>query len=255
MTRADEGDPTLIAARFHNLQHDSVGQRPIDLPPAGEQSVGWWEHEGDVHQAFAAVLLGDIVVELHLTGVSANSVGDDQVAEWTDQLVQRANVAEPAAAFNWAALMPDSPSPWSLVLTQSDVGDAWQPQTGLDLSSHEMDSQVQSVSATRTFAHDAPLSRTLTSLVTVYPSADQATTSGVDSAGTSIAAPHLGDQSAGFVQHDAGDGDAPRVTYTFVVRHGAVVTRTVEEGVAWSLVSPDEARQFATRADARLSVA
>jgi hypothetical protein len=110
---------------------------------------------------------------------------------------------------------------------------------------------VQSVSAAREFSRGGGYRRTLRSVATVYDSTADASAQGMTAPGSPIDAPTLGDQATAFKATEAGDGDAPEVTYTVNVRHGPVVITTQETGVADSLDSPTEALALAQSADTR----
>ena len=251
VTRVSEGLPDLAVARFQALQHDALGQTPIALPL--DPSVGWWEGVGTTRNGDAAARLGNLVVELHVTGVSsAAPVGDADVAGWLSTMAARAAAAPDIGPLDWSQVRPDQPLPWQFVLDTPSMGDDWDPQTGLQLSTQELGGTVQSMSATRTYSRAGAYRRMLSSSATAYPSPDAATTLGMSGPGDEISAPGLGDQTTAFKATIAGGvRDAPQVTYTVNIRRGTLVLTTQETGVAYSLDAPDETVGFATMADAR----
>jgi hypothetical protein len=252
-TRATQGRSDLAMAYFQSLQHSALGQTPIALPSLGDQTLGWWETIGNTRTATAATELGNLTLELHVTGVNAVAdVGDEQVAAWLSRLVDRASAA-PNIVVDWSQLLPDQPRPWQFVLDQSGVGDDWQPRAGLELAAHVMNGQVDRVTATREFERTAPYRRSVTSEASVYASAAAARDVLMTPDGsTALPAPSLGDAAAAFKSSAGSDGnDAPQVTYVVDVRRGNLVQSTRETGVAWSLDSSDEAMGMATTADAR----
>jgi hypothetical protein len=89
-------------------------------------------------------------------------------------------------------------------------------------------------------------------VVTVYASAEAASTQGMSGPGTRIDVPPMGDQSAGFRQLERTSAETGDVLYTIKVRSGAVVASIEEEGAAASLTSPDEAVALARLAAARV---
>jgi len=249
-TRATEGPADLRTARFQAVQHDALGQTPIQVP---DGAVGFWENIGNTRTAGAAAQAGSLLVELHLNGVTAAApVGDDQVASWLSTLTSRATTTPGAAPLDWSQVLPGQPQPSLLVLDQPTVGDEWDQQTGLQLTSREPGGTARSVSASREFSRTGAYRRTLSSTATVYDSTTDASNLGMTSSGKPIDAPALGDQATAFRATEASDaGDAAEVTYTVNVRHGPVVITTQETGVADSLDSPDEVVGFATAADSR----
>jgi hypothetical protein len=184
-------------------------------------------------------------------------VTDGLIGTWLSDMVQRALEAPDVGDPNWGALVPGgSVAPWALVLDGNAVGGDWSQTSGLDVWSSEMDSGVQSVSASRDFSRAAPYHRSVTSSVSVYASADSAMALGMGGPGESVPAPALGDQATEFKTGDSGGGrEAPTVTYTVDVRRGAVVTSVQETGVVYSLNSSAEAEAFAATADARAASA
>jgi hypothetical protein len=216
--------------------------------------VGYWENAGDSRAGAAAIQTGGVLLEIHVSGVMpAQPVGDDQVASWLSTMTARANSAPNTAPLDWSQVLPGQPVPWPLLLDQATVGDDWDQQTGLEMSSQELHGSATSVRAAREFSRSGAYRRTLDSTATVYDSVADASALGMTPPGTAIDAPALGDQATAFKATDSGDGDAPEVTYTVNVRHGPVVITTQETGVADSLDSPDETFTLATTADARAS--
>jgi hypothetical protein len=67
--------------------------------------------------------------------------------------------------------------------------------------------------------------------------------------GQAIPGPQLGDQTAAFKLSEPASTEAPVVVYTFLVRHGALVTETQEQGIAWTLDSAQETQALAKTAD------
>jgi hypothetical protein len=253
-TQATEASADAAQQQFRALQHDALGQTSVALPSGmGDQSVGWWETAGDQRSATAATLLANMILQVRVTGVLASdNLSDAQVAGWLSRMVDRANAAPDAAAFDWTQVMPDQPGPWRLILDSVAVGGDWQPQSGLELVAHDLGGQVQSVSASRDFTHTGVVRRTLTSAATVFNSATNAMAQ-MTGPGDAITAPALGDQSAEFKETDSNEAnEAPTVTYTIDVRHGAIVSTTQETGVLYSLQSPAETEALATTADARV---
>lgn len=249
-TRATEGPADLRTARFQAMQHDAMGQTPIQV---SDGAIGFWENVGNTRTAGAAAQAGNLLVELHLTGVTAAApVGDDQVASWLSSLTTRATSTPGAPPLDWSQVLSGGPLPSPLVLDQSTVGDDWDQQTGLQMTSQELGGAPTSVRASREFSRTGAYRRTLSSTATVYESTADASNLGMTSPGKAIDAPALGDQATAFRATDGGDaGEAPEVTYTVNVRHGPVVITTRETGVAYSLDSPDEVVGLATAADSR----
>src|SRR5262249_24576478 len=135
-TRVSDARPDLAAARFQTLQHNALGQTPIALPVGA--SVGWWEAAGNTRTGNAAAQLGNVVVELRVTGVNPTApVSDDDVAGWLSTMVSRVNAAPDVAPLDWNQLLAGQPTPWQFVLDATSVGGDWDPQTGLQLSSNE----------------------------------------------------------------------------------------------------------------------
>jgi hypothetical protein len=251
MTRATEGPADLRSARFQAVQHDALGQTPIQVPGG---AVGFWEDAGDTRTAAAAAQAGNILVELRVSGVTTGQpVGDDQVASWLSTMLAQATNSPDAPPFDWSQALPGHTVPWPLVLDQASVGGDWDLGTGLQLSASSVGGNVQSVSAAREFSRSGAYKRTLQSIATVYNSSADAIALGMTAPGKPIDAPALGDQAAAFKATESGDGDAPEITYTIAVRHGPVVITTQETGVAYSLDSPDETVALATTADTRAS--
>jgi hypothetical protein len=251
-SRAVENAPETLDAELQFFQHGALGQTPIALPAVVDQAVGWWETVGDTRNATAAARSGGVAVELHIDDAAAGDpVTDSQIGAWLSSMVQRATVAPDVGNPDWHSLMPAQPQPWRFVLDSGSVGRDWAQTSGLQVSSSELDGSVQSVSASRAFSRSAPYQRTLTSMATVFPTADQAVAVGMVGAGAAVPSPTLGDQSAEFKTADSGGGrEAPTVTYTVDVRRGAVVASVQETGVVYSLDSPAEPETFAARADA-----
>jgi hypothetical protein len=249
MTRATEGPADLRTARFQAVQHDALGQTPIQLPA---RAVGFWEDAGDTRTAAAAAQVGSVLLELHVSGVNpAQPVGDEQVASWLSTMAAQATNAPDAPPYDWTQASPGQIQAWPLVLDQASVGGDWDLQTGLQLTASDTGGNVQSVSAAREFSRGGGYRRTLRSVATVYDSTADASAQGMTAPGSPIDAPTLGDQATAFKATEAGDGDAPEVTYTVNVRHGPVVITTQETGVADSLDSPTEALALAQSADTR----
>lgn len=241
VTRASQARQDLSDAYFQNLQHDALGQTPIQV---GQGGFGWRERA----TATAATRVGNtLVLELHVDAVTdADPVSDDQVASWF-----AAFVGQPApAATDWTQLLPDQPRAWQFLLDAGLVGGDWQQDTGLELRSREQSGQVQSVSAAREFSRPVPYQRTVTSTATVFGSASAAAAQGMNGDGTKIDAPSMGEASVAFRRTESGGGDAPTVTYDVRVRRGAIVMSTEETGVVWSLDAPDEAFGLAAALDA-----
>jgi hypothetical protein len=241
--------------QFQGLAHDALGQTPINLPALGDQSVGWWESAGDTRQASAAAELGNLLLEVHVTGVqSGDDVSDAQVAMWLSRMMDRAIAAPDAAPQDWTQVLPGQPRPWSLILDSASTGADWQQSSGLELVSHELGGETESLSASRDFTRNgSAIRRTLTSMATDYSSESTAIAQ-MTGPGTSIGGLTLGDQSAAFQSSDDGEGhDTPTVTYTVDVRHGPEVTTTQETGVRASLDSPSETEALAVAAEARAS--
>jgi len=250
-SRATEGPADLRTARFQAVQHDALGQTPIQLP-AG--AIGFWENAGDTRSGAAAAQVGGLLVELHVSGITAaQPVGDEQVANWLSTMTSQATNAPDAPPFDWSQAVPGQPVPWPLVLDQASVGGDWDLESGLQLTASSAGGKVQSVSAAREFSRSGAYRRTLDSTATVYDSVADASALGMTTPGTAIDAPALGDQATAFKATESGDGDAPEVSYTVNVRHGPVVITTHETGVADSLDSPDETFTLATTADTRAS--
>jgi hypothetical protein len=247
-TRAIEGPADLRTARLQAMQHDALGQTQI---PVADGAVGFWENTGGTIRAGAAAQAGNLLVELQLNGVTpAGPVTDDQVSGWLSTLASRANSAPGAPPLDWSQVLAGQPLASTLVLDQPTVGDDWDQQTGLQMTSQELGGTPSAVSAAREFSRTGAYRRTLSSTATVYDSAADASTLGMTAPGKAIDMPALGDQATGFKALDSGDaGDAPEVTYTINVRRGPVVVTTQETGVAYSLDSPEEALGFATAAD------
>ncbi len=249
--RAATARTDLADAYFQSVQHGALGQTPIALPPLGQDRVAWWESAGDSRMATAAVRLGDLTVELHVTGVTPDDpVGDSDIGAWLSLMVGRSQSAA-TGAWDWSSPFSDQAPAWSLLLDSASVAEDWQQQTGLELTTDELGGQVQSVAAAREFTRTGAYRRTLVSAATVYASNDAASTQGLQGEGTAIPAPSLGDEATAFRVNEGGDGhDSPTVTYTINARRGRVVITTQETGVVWSLDSPDEAVGLARLADA-----
>jgi len=255
-TMAIETSPNGVDAQFQGLQHSALGQTPIGLPPLGDQSLGWWENQGDTRSATAAASIGAIVVQLRLTGVTpADQIIDETIGAWLSDMVQRTDTAPDVGSPNWTGLVPGGDvAPWLLVLDSGSVGSDWNQTSGLELWSNEMGVGVQSLSAARTFNRSAPFQRSVTSTVSAFSSPDSAMALGMSGPGSSVPAPTLGDQATEFKTVNSGGGrDAPTVTYTVNVRRGAVVTSVQETGVTYSLDSAAEAESLASAADARVA--
>ena len=256
-TQAAETSPGGIAARFRALQQNALAQTPISLPVLGDQALGWWENVGNTRRGVAAARLGNLSVELHVTGVrQGDDVTDSQISAWVTQMVDRASAAPDVGPPDWSRLLPGTArtAPWLVLLDRASVGGDWTQATGLQLVSNELGGQALSVTASRDFELGAPYQRSLTSSATVYPSADDAVAQGMGGPGTEIAAPPLGDQATEFKMAESGGGrEAPTVTYTVDVRRGAVVIAVQETGVVYSLDSPAETEGFATKAASLLT--
>jgi hypothetical protein len=234
-------------AYLATLRHNALGQTPIQVGGLGHDALAWRERD----TASALARIGDVTIELHVSGVSdADPVGDDQIVGWLAQMIDRSNAVPELAAVDWSQLMGDEPAPWNFVMDAGMVGSDWLPRSGLELRSSSDGGSIDSVSASRAFARSGPFRRTLTSTATVYRSPDAASAR-MSSPGAQIDAPQLGEAAAAFRASEAGGEDAPSVTYSVDVRRGSVVMSTRETGVAWSLDSPDELFALATTLDAR----
>lgn len=246
-----EASADVTAADFQQLQHNAVGQTPISLAHIGDAAFGFWESAGSTRRASAAARVGNLIVDVQVSGVTADQpVGDDQIASWLSRMATQA--AAPITPFDWTQV----PKAWPLLMDQSTVGTDWAQDTGLELTADELGGQTQSVSAVRAFKRLGPeYQRTLTSIATVFPSADVASADGMGGPGSAIDAPSLGDQATAFKANVPGGRDAPTVTFTINVRHGAVVLTTQETGVTWSLTSPAEVETLAGLADMRAATA
>jgi hypothetical protein len=252
-SRATEGSADLRTAHFQAVQHDALGQTPIQVPSG---AVGYWENAGDSRSGAAAAQVGSVLLEVQVSGVTpAQPVADDQVASWLSTMMTRASSSPDAPPQDWSQVLPGQPAAWPLLLDQAGAGDNWDQQTGLDLSSQELHGSATSVRAVREFSHTGPYRRTLTSAATVFDSAADATAQGMTAPGKAIDAPALGDEATAFKAMEGADNDATEVTYTVNVRHGPVVITTQETGVVDSLDSPDETFALATTADARATSA